>query len=53
MHFGLEGKLAVVTGSTAGIGFAIATALAREGARVAINNGAAVRAEGGVAQNIF
>jgi NAD(P)-dependent dehydrogenase (short-subunit alcohol dehydrogenase family) len=33
----LQGKLALVTGSTAGIGRAIATTLAREGARVIIN----------------
>jgi len=33
----LTGKLALVTGSTAGIGNAIAEALAREGARVIIN----------------
>jgi NAD(P)-dependent dehydrogenase (short-subunit alcohol dehydrogenase family) len=37
MNLGLQGKLALVTGSTAGIGFAIASALAEEGARVAIN----------------
>jgi len=37
MNLGLHGKLAVVTGSTAGIGFAIAAALAAEGARVVIN----------------
>ena len=37
MNLGLQGKLALVTGSTAGIGFAIASALAAEGARVAIN----------------
>lgn len=37
MNLGLQGKLALVTGSTAGIGFAIATALADEGARVVIN----------------
>ena len=37
MDLGLRGKLAVVTGSTAGIGYAIATALSDEGARVAIN----------------
>src|SRR5580692_4518382 len=37
MNFGLQGKLAVVSGSTAGIGLAIATALASEGARVIIN----------------
>jgi NAD(P)-dependent dehydrogenase (short-subunit alcohol dehydrogenase family) len=33
----LEGKLALVTGSTAGIGFAIAKGLAAEGARVIVN----------------
>lgn len=33
----LEGKLALVSGSTAGIGFAIAEALAGEGARVIVN----------------
>jgi NAD(P)-dependent dehydrogenase (short-subunit alcohol dehydrogenase family) len=37
MNLGLQGKLAVVSGSTAGIGFAIASALAQEGARVVIN----------------
>ena len=37
MDLGLRGKLAVVTGSTAGIGYAIAMALSDEGARVAIN----------------
>jgi NAD(P)-dependent dehydrogenase (short-subunit alcohol dehydrogenase family) len=37
MNLGLQGKLAVVTGSTAGIGYAIATTLADEGARVVIN----------------
>jgi NAD(P)-dependent dehydrogenase (short-subunit alcohol dehydrogenase family) len=37
MNFGLQGKIAVVSGSTAGIGLAIATALAAEGARVIIN----------------
>jgi NAD(P)-dependent dehydrogenase (short-subunit alcohol dehydrogenase family) len=34
MDFGLKGKKAVVSGSTAGIGLAIATALAAEGAEV-------------------
>jgi len=33
----LKGKLALVTGSTAGIGFAIAEGLAREGATVIVN----------------
>ncbi len=37
MDLGLNGKLAVVTGSTAGIGFAIASTLAAEGARVVVN----------------
>ena len=37
MNLQLEGKRALVTGSTAGIGFAIAEALAKEGARVIVN----------------
>jgi NAD(P)-dependent dehydrogenase (short-subunit alcohol dehydrogenase family) len=37
MNLQLENKLALVTGSTAGIGFAIAKALASEGVRVIIN----------------
>jgi NAD(P)-dependent dehydrogenase (short-subunit alcohol dehydrogenase family) len=37
MDLGLKGKLALVTGSTAGIGYAIAEALVREGARVIVN----------------
>src|SRR5256885_1681991 len=37
MNLELDGKKALVTGSTAGIGFAIAKALAAEGARVIIN----------------
>ena len=37
MNLGLQGKLAAVTGSTAGIGLAIAATLAEEGARVVIN----------------
>src|SRR6202021_72983 len=37
MDLELKGKLALVSGSTAGIGLAIATTLAREGARVIVN----------------
>ena len=37
MDFGLKGKKAVVSGSTAGIGLAIAAALAAEGAKVVVN----------------
>jgi NAD(P)-dependent dehydrogenase (short-subunit alcohol dehydrogenase family) len=37
MNLGLQGKIAVVSGSTAGIGLATAAALAAEGARAIIN----------------
>jgi NAD(P)-dependent dehydrogenase (short-subunit alcohol dehydrogenase family) len=37
MDLQLKGKIALVSGSTAGIGHAIATSLAREGARVIVN----------------
>ena len=37
MHIDLSGKQAVVSGSTAGIGYAIAKGLAAAGARVVIN----------------
>ena len=44
MDLKLRGRLALVSGSTAGIGLAIAEALAREGARVIVNG----RAQGAV-----
>src|SRR5260370_39935303 len=37
MEFQLKGKRALITGSTVGIGFAIAMALAEEGAEVIVN----------------
>ena len=37
MDFQIHSKIALISGSTVGIGFAIATELAREGARVVIN----------------
>ncbi len=45
MNLKLENKLALVTGSTAGIGLAIASALAGEGARVIINGRTPERVE--------
>lgn len=48
MNLGLQGKLAVVTGSTAGIGFAIAATLADEGARVVINGRTQARVDAAV-----
>jgi NAD(P)-dependent dehydrogenase (short-subunit alcohol dehydrogenase family) len=46
----LTGKLALVSGSTAGIGFSIAQALAREGARVIVNGRTEAAVEHAVAQ---
>jgi len=43
MNLELRGKTAIVTGSTAGIGLAIAAALAEEGAAVVINGRTAAR----------
>jgi len=50
MDLQLQGKRALVTGSTAGIGFAIAEALAREGAHVVVNGRTARRVEEALAK---
>jgi NAD(P)-dependent dehydrogenase (short-subunit alcohol dehydrogenase family) len=50
MDLQLEGKRALVSGSTAGIGFAIAKALAKEGASVVINGRTAARVEAAIAK---
>jgi NAD(P)-dependent dehydrogenase (short-subunit alcohol dehydrogenase family) len=49
MNLELDGKLALVTGSTAGIGLAIATGFAGEGARVVVNGRTKVRVEEAIA----
>ena len=36
--FNLEGKVALITGASYGIGFAIATALAKAGAKIVFND---------------
>jgi NAD(P)-dependent dehydrogenase (short-subunit alcohol dehydrogenase family) len=46
----LDGKLALVSGSTAGIGFAIAESLAREGCRVIINGRTQARVDAALAK---
>jgi NAD(P)-dependent dehydrogenase (short-subunit alcohol dehydrogenase family) len=48
MDLGLRGKRALVTGSTAGIGYAAARALAVEGAHVTINGRTTQRVDGAV-----
>jgi NAD(P)-dependent dehydrogenase (short-subunit alcohol dehydrogenase family) len=50
MELGIEGKRALVTGSTAGIGLATALALARERARVVINGRGEARVAATVAR---
>jgi NAD(P)-dependent dehydrogenase (short-subunit alcohol dehydrogenase family) len=50
MNLGLDGKRVLVTGSTAGIGFAAAQALAAEGAQVTINGRTAARVDAAVTE---
>ena len=50
MDLEINGKLALVSGSTAGIGHAIATRLAREGARVIVNGRSQTSVDGVVAK---
>ena len=38
VNFSLEGKVALVTGASYGIGFALATAFARQGAKIVFND---------------
>ena len=49
MNFQLDNKLALVSGSTAGIGLAIAKTLAAEGARVIVNGRTETRVKGAIA----
>src|ERR1700676_4091168 len=48
MDLGLKGRIAVVTGSTAGIGFAIANTLSAEGARVIVNGRTQARVDSAI-----
>jgi len=50
MDLGLDGKVALVTGASKGIGFGIARALAREGARVAVSSRSRERVEAAAAE---
>ena len=38
VNFSLEGKVALVTGASYGIGFALATAFAKQGAKIVFND---------------
>ena len=48
MDLQIKGKRAVVSGSTAGIGYAIAAALARAGAAVVVNGRTSARVDAAV-----
>jgi 3-oxoacyl-[acyl-carrier protein] reductase len=50
MDLGLDGRVALVTGASRGIGFGIARALAAEGARVAISSSSRERIEAAAAE---
>lgn len=50
MDFGLEGRVALVTGASRGIGFGIARALAAEGASVAVSSRSHERIEAAAAE---
>ena len=50
MNLNLTGKIALVTGSTAGIGLAIAKSLATEGAHVYVNGRTQKRVDAAMAQ---
>jgi len=50
MNLDIGGKLALVTGSSAGIGYAVAEVLAREGAKVIVNGRTEKRVENAIKQ---